>query len=161
MCHPAWARALVAAHHLSGLARLRRVRDRIDREYARPLDVEALGRDIGMPAGQLARQFRLAYGDSPYGYLTKRRIERAAALLRGGGLTVPEVRSAVGCPSPGIFRARFTELVGVPPSAGPGPATSATSASGASAPAGPGEAPPRVPRPVRNREAPATAPRLA
>src|SRR5258707_795802 len=34
-----------AEQHLRDLARLRRVRDRIDREYAQPLDVEALARD--------------------------------------------------------------------------------------------------------------------
>ena len=77
MCHPAWARARIAAQRLSDFARLRRVRDRIDREYAQPLDVEALARDADMAAGQLSRQFRLAYGASPYAYLKARRIERA------------------------------------------------------------------------------------
>lgn len=115
MCRPAWGRARMAAQHLSDLARLRRVRDRIDREYARPLDVEALARGANVPAGHLGRQFRLAYGTSAYAYLTARRIERAAALLLHGGLGVAETRRAVGCPSPGVFRARFTELVGVPP----------------------------------------------
>lgn len=75
MCLPAWGRARTAAQHLSDLTRLRRVRDRIDREYAQPLDVVALARDVRMPAGQLSRQFRLAYGRSPYAYLTMRRIE--------------------------------------------------------------------------------------
>lgn len=115
MCHPAWGRARIAAQRLSDLARLRRIRDRIDREYARPLDVEALARGANVPAGHLSRQFRLAYGKSPYAYLTARRIERAAALLRHGGLGVAETRRAVGCPSPGIFRTHFTELFGVPP----------------------------------------------
>ncbi|MCJ1679094.1 AraC family transcriptional regulator [Streptomyces sp. APSN-46.1] len=117
MCHPAWGRALTAAQHLKDLARLRRVRDRIDREYARPLNVEALARAANMPSGHLSRQFRLAYGASPYAYLTARRIERATALLRRGDLSVTEVRRTVGCPSPGIFTTRFTELVGMPPSA--------------------------------------------
>ncbi|MFG3137338.1 helix-turn-helix transcriptional regulator [Streptomyces sp. NPDC048211] len=115
MCHPGWGRARIAAQHLSDLARLRRVRDRIDREYARPLNVEALARGANVAAGQLSRQFRLAYGTSPYAYLMARRIERGAALLRHGGLSVAATRRAVGCPSPGIFRTRFTELVGVPP----------------------------------------------
>ncbi|BFV58417.1 hypothetical protein KCMC57_up35210 [Kitasatospora sp. CMC57] len=84
MCHPAWARARIAAQRLTEFARLRRVRDRIDREYAQPLDVEALARSAGMPAGQLSRQFRLAYGASPYGYLTARRLERARTLLHHG-----------------------------------------------------------------------------
>jgi AraC-like DNA-binding protein len=81
MCHTAWARARIAAQRLDDFARLRRVRDRIDREYARPLDVEALARGAGMAAGQLSRQFRLAYGASPYAYLMMRRIERARTLL--------------------------------------------------------------------------------
>ncbi|MFI7428122.1 helix-turn-helix transcriptional regulator [Micromonospora sp. NPDC049836] len=115
MCHPAWARARTAAQRLRDLARLRRVRDRIDREYAQPLDVEALARAANLTAGQLSRAFRLAYGRSPYAYLMVRRVERAAALLRHGDLSVTEVRRAVGCPSPGIFHTRFTEQLGVPP----------------------------------------------
>jgi AraC-like DNA-binding protein len=102
--------------HLSDLARLRRVRDRIDREYAEPLDVEALARGENMSAGHLSRQFRLAYGESPYSYLMTRRIERAMTLLRRGDLSVTEVCFEVGCSSLGTFSTRFTELVGVPPS---------------------------------------------
>ncbi|GLW99969.1 helix-turn-helix transcriptional regulator [Microtetraspora sp. NBRC 16547] len=117
MCHPSWARALTAAQRLSDLARLRRVRDRIGREYAQPLDVEALARGVNMSAGHLSRQFRLAYGESPYSYLMRRRIERAMALLCFGDLSVTEVCFAVGCSSLGTFSTRFTELVGVPPSA--------------------------------------------
>ncbi|MGW4501469.1 helix-turn-helix transcriptional regulator [Micromonospora sp. NPDC004336] len=115
MCHPSWGRARLAAQRLRDLARLRRVRDRIDRRYAQPLDVEALAREAQMPAGHLSRQFRLAYGTSPYGYLMARRVERAMALLRRGDLSVAEVCLAVGCSSPGAFRARFTVLVGMPP----------------------------------------------
>jgi AraC-like DNA-binding protein len=98
------------------LARLRRVRDRIDRDYEQPLDVEALARGVHMSAGHLSRQFKLAYGESPYSYLMTRRIERAMALLRRGDLSVTEVCFAVGCQSLGTFSTRFTELVGVPPS---------------------------------------------
>ena len=105
-----------AEQRLRDLARLRRVRDRIDREYAQPLDVEALARGAHMSAGHLSRQFRLAYGESPYSYLMTRRIERAMALLRRGDLSVTEVCFAVGCSSLGTFSTRFTELVGVPPS---------------------------------------------
>ncbi len=101
--------------HLRDLAWLRRVRDRIDREYARPLDVEGLARGAHMSAGHLSRQFRLAYGESPYAYLMTRRIERAKALLRRGDLSVTEVCMAVGCTSLGSFSARFTELVGETP----------------------------------------------
>ncbi len=102
---------------LRDLARLRRVRDRIDREYAQPLDVEALARGANMSAGHLSREFRLAYGESPYSYLMTRRIERAMTLLRRGDLSVTEVCFAVGCSSLGTFSTRFTELVGMPPSA--------------------------------------------
>jgi AraC-like DNA-binding protein len=103
--------------HLRDLALLRRVKDRIDREYAQPLDVEALARDAHMSAGHLSRAFKLAYGEPPYSYLMTRRIERAMALLRRGDLSVTEVCFAVGCSSLGTFSTRFTELVGMSPSA--------------------------------------------
>jgi transcriptional regulator GlxA family with amidase domain len=130
---------------LRDLALLRRVRDRMDREYAQPLDVEALARGVNMSAGHLSRQFRLAYGESPYSYLMTRRIERAMALLRRGGLSVTEVCFAVGCSSLGTFSSRFTELVGVPPSV--------YRSEGANATAGmPACVAKQVTRPVRNRE---------
>ena len=106
-----------AAQRLQDLARLRRVRDRIDREYAQPLDVEALARGAHMSAGHLSREFKLAYGESPYSYLMTRRIERAKALLRSGELSVTEVCLAVGCTSLGSFSARFTQVVGETPTA--------------------------------------------
>ncbi len=102
--------------HLRDLARLRRVRDRIDRDYAQPLDVEELARGVHMSAGHLSREFRVAYGESPYAYLMTRRIERAMTLLRRGDLSVTEVCFAVGCSSLGTFSTRFAELVGMPPS---------------------------------------------
>ncbi len=102
---------------LRDLALLRKVRDRIDRDYAQPLDVEALARGVNMSAGHLSRQFREAYGEPPYSYLMTRRIERAMALLRNGDLSVTDVCFAVGCSSLGTFSTRFTELVGVSPSA--------------------------------------------
>src|ERR1700761_7328248 len=89
------------SRRLEDLARLRQVRDRIDREYARPLNVEALAHEVGMSAGPLSRQFRLAYGEPPYSYLMTRRIERAMALLRRGDLSVTEVCFEVGCSSLG------------------------------------------------------------
>jgi AraC-like DNA-binding protein len=139
-----------AAQHLSDLVWLRRVRDRIDREYALPLDVEALARGAHMSAGHLSREFRRAYGESPYSYLMTRRIERAMALLRRGDLSVTEVCFAVGCSSLGTFSTRFTELVGVPPSIYQREAAGTTA----------GMAPcvaKQVTRPIRNREAPARA----
>ena len=143
-----------ATQHLRDLAWLRRVRDRIDREYAEPLDVEALARGAHMSAGHLSREFRLAYGESPYSYLMTRRIERAMALLRRGDLSVTDVCFAVGCSSLGTFSTRFSELVGMPPSAYRRDAAGATTGM-----------PPcvakQVTRPVRNREAPVTEPQLA
>jgi AraC-like DNA-binding protein len=141
------ATAAPAAQHLSDLALLRRVRDRIDREYAQPLDVEALARGVSMSAGHLSRQFRLAYGESPYSYLMTQRIERAMALLRRGGLSVTEVCFEVGCSSLGTFSTRFTELVGVPPSVYQREAADATAGM-------PACVAKKVTRPVRNREAP-------
>jgi AraC-like DNA-binding protein len=140
-----------AAQRLRDLARLRRVRDRIDREYAQPLDVEALARDAYMSAGHLSREFKLAYGESPYSYVMTRRIERAMALLRRGDLSVTEVCFAVGCSSLGTFSTRFTELVGVPPSTYRGQTASATAEL-------PSCVAKQVTRPVRNREAPAAKP---
>lgn len=133
--------------HLRDLARLRRVRDRIDREYAQPLDVEALARGVHMSGGHLSRQFKLAFGESPYSYLMTRRIERAMALLRRGDLSVTEVCFAVGCASLGTFSTRFTELVGMPPSTYRKASRRATAGM-------PSCVARQVTRPVRNREAP-------
>jgi AraC-like DNA-binding protein len=102
---------------LVNLAHLRRARDLMDREYASPLDVPALARAALMSPAHFSRQFRAAYGETPYSYLMTRRIERAMSLLRGGNLTVTEVCMAVGCTSLGSFSSRFTELVGETPTA--------------------------------------------
>ena len=102
---------------IADLAHLRRARDLIDREYARPLDVAALARAALMSTAHFSRQFREAYGETPYAYLMTRRIERAKALLRRGDMSVTEVCLAVGCTSLGSFSARFTRLVGETPSA--------------------------------------------
>jgi AraC-like DNA-binding protein len=134
--------------HLRDLAQLRRVRDRMDREYAQPLDVEALARGAHMSAGHLSREFRRAYGESPYAYLMTRRIERAMALLRRGDLSVTEVCFEVGCSSLGTFSTRFTELVGVSPSSYRRQEARATAGM-------PSCVAKRVTRPIRNREAPA------
>jgi len=139
-----------AAQRLRDLTRLRRVRDRIDREYAQPLNVEALAHGEHVSAGHLSREFRLAYGESPYGYLMTRRIERAMALLRRGDLTVTEACFAVGYSSLGTFSTRFTELVGVPPSAYRRESASATAGM-------PSCVAKQVTKPVRNREAPVAA----
>ncbi|WP_328635075.1 helix-turn-helix transcriptional regulator [Streptomyces sp. NBC_00356] len=177
MCQPEWRRARVEAQRLADLARLRRVRDRIDREYAQPLNVEALARGVHMSAGHLSREFRAAYGESPYSYLMTRRIERATALLRRGDLSVTEVCFMVGCASLGTFTTRFTELVGMPPGAfrrraadaADGPAGAAVDPASTGEKAGPAvtvEGMPacvakQVTRPVRNREAPDKARPLA
>src|SRR6201996_5290126 len=106
----------VMSANLDELRRLRRARDRMDREYAEPLDVPALARTALMSTAHFSRRFREAYAETPYSYLMTRRIERAKALLRRGDLTVTEVCFAVGCASLGSFSARFTELVGETPS---------------------------------------------
>jgi AraC-like DNA-binding protein len=107
----------VTPEKLADLARLRRARDLMDREYASPLDVAALARTALMSTAHFSRQFRDAYGETPYAYLMTRRIERAKALLRRGDLSVTDVCMAVGCTSLGSFSARFTQLVGQTPTA--------------------------------------------
>lgn len=132
---------------LDTLARLRRVRDRMDRSYAQPLDIESLARDVHLSAGHLSRQFVLAYGETPYAYLMTRRIERAMTLLRTTDLSVTDVCFAVGYQSLGTFSTRFTELVGVAPSL----------YRDRGAPFRPGMLPciaKRLTKPIRNREAP-------
>jgi AraC-like DNA-binding protein len=99
------------------LAHLRRARDLLDREYARPLDVPAMAREALMSPSLFARRFREAYGETPYGYLQARRAERAMALLRRGDMSVTDVCMAVGFSSLGSFSSAFTRLVGEPPSA--------------------------------------------
>ena len=136
------------------LALLRRVRDRIDREYAQPLNVEALARGVHISAGHLSREFRAAYGESPYSYLMTRRVERAMALLRMGELSVTDVCFAVGCQSLGTFSTRFTELVGMPPSA-------YKRAAADGEPGLPACVAKQVTRPIRNREARLVEPQLA
>ena len=131
---------------LRDLKLLRRVRDRIDRDYAQPLDVEALARAVHVSAGHLSREFRRAYGESPYSYLMTRRIERAMALLRRGDVSVTEACFAVGCSSLGTFSTRFSELVGMSPSA-------YRRLAGGEAEGLPGCVAKQVMRPIRNREA--------
>jgi AraC-like DNA-binding protein len=134
---------------LRDLTLLRRVKDRIDREYAQPLDVEALARGVHMSAGHLSREFKKAYGESPYGYLMTRRIERAMLLLRRGDMSVTDVCFAVGCSSLGTFSTRFSELVGVPPSLYRQEAAGELSGI-------PSCVAKQVTRPIRNREARST-----
>jgi len=107
----------VTPEELSNLAHLRRARDLIEREYARPLEVAELARAALMSSAHFSRQFRAAYGETPHSYLMTRRIERAKALLRRGDMSVTEVCVSVGCSSLGSFSARFTELVGETPTA--------------------------------------------
>lgn len=107
----------MTSDELADLAHLRRARDLMDREYARPLDVDAIARAALMSPAHFSRRFRAAYGETPYAYLMTRRIERAKALLRAGELSVTEVCLEVGCTSLGSFSARFTEVVGETPTA--------------------------------------------
>jgi AraC-like DNA-binding protein len=153
VCSDSLTIAHAAAHRRDDLVRLRRVRDRIDRDYAQPLDVETLARDAHMSAGHLSREFRRAYGESPYSYLMTRRIERAMALLRRGDLNVTEVCFEVGCSSLGTFSTRFTELVGVPPSV-------YRQEAGWTLVGMPSCVAKRVSRPIRKRATPSAAPNV-
>ena len=135
---------------IEDLVLLRRARDRMDRDYALPLDVPALAAAAHMSAGHFSRKFRAAYGESPYSYLMTRRIERAMALLRSGDMSVTDICWAVGCSSLGTFSTRFSELVGMSPSAyrqAEGPPTDGIPSCVAK----------RVTRPIRNREASSSA----
>lgn len=138
----------------SDLVRLRRARDRMDRDYARPLDVPALAREALMSPGHFSRSFRAAFGETPYAYLMTRRIERAKALLRRGDMSVTDVCMAVGCSSLGSFSSRFTQLVGETPSAYRARSHSELSALPACVAR-------MITRPVRNKEARAGGPALA
>ena len=131
---------------LADLAWLRRVKDRIDREFAQPLDVEALAAGAHMSAGHLSREFKKAYGEPPYAYLMTRRVERAMTMLRRGDMSVTDVCFAVGFSSLGTFSTRFTELVGVPPSTYKREAAQATMGI-------PSCVAKQFTRPIRNREA--------
>ncbi|RLV54752.1 AraC family transcriptional regulator [Aeromicrobium phragmitis] len=148
------ASSAIEDEHLRELSLLRRVRDRIDREYAQPLDVESLARGVHWSAGHVSRRFKAAYGESPYSYLMTRRIERAMVLLRRGDLSVTDICFTVGYGSLGTFSTRFTELVGIAPSVYR--ARAAEDAAGI---------PPclakQVTRPVRNQEARSGQPQLA
>jgi AraC-like DNA-binding protein len=126
----------------------------MDRDFAQPLDVEALASGVNMSAGHLSRQFKIAYGESPYAYLLTRRIERAMTLLRRGDVNVTEACFAVGCSSLGTFSTRFTALVGVPPSVYRDQAARATAGM-------PSCVAKQVTRPIRNREALLTVPYLS
>jgi AraC-like DNA-binding protein len=138
-----------ASRRLDDLVLLRRARDRIDREYARPLDVAAIARGVHMSAGHFSREFKRAYGESPYSYLMTRRIERAMALLRRGDMSVTDVCFAVGASSLGTFSTRFTDLVGISPRAYRREASPVSAGM-------PSCVEKRVTRPVRNREARST-----
>ena len=140
---------------LANLAHLRRARDLIDRDYARPLDVPTMAAGALMSPAHFSRQFRAAYGETPYSYLMTRRIERAMAMLRIGEQSVTEICFAVGCSSLGTFSTRFTELVGVPPSVY---REQEEARSTAGIPACLAK---QVTRPIRNREAPGSARQLA
>lgn len=117
-CHdPAMTIYRGSTKQIRDLTTLRRVRDRIDRDYAQPLNVEALAQAAHMSAGHLSRQFKAAYGESVYSYLMTRRVERAMALFRRGDISVTDACFTVGCSSLGTFSTRFSELVGMSPAA--------------------------------------------
>jgi AraC-like DNA-binding protein len=95
---------------------LRRAKDRIDRDFAEPLDVRALARESHASRAHFVRSFKSAFGETPHRYLLRRRIERAKELLRSTPLSVTEVSLAVGFRSLGSFSMAFRQLVGESPS---------------------------------------------
>ncbi|MDH2442776.1 AraC family transcriptional regulator [Amnibacterium sp. CER49] len=106
----------MSPQRMQELVLLRRARDLIDRDYAQPLDVVTMAQRAAMSPAHFSRRFKDAYGETPYGYLMTRRVERAMALLRGGS-TVTDACMAVGATSLGSFSSRFSELTGETPSA--------------------------------------------
>ena len=96
---------------------LRRARDLIDLRFAEPLDLSQLAAEAGFSRYHFARSFKDAFGETPGAYLSRRRVERAKDLLRSANLTVTEVCMVVGFSSLGSFSSRFSELVGMSPSA--------------------------------------------
>jgi AraC-like DNA-binding protein len=102
---------------VTALRVLRRARDRIDRDYAEPAGIGSLAAEAGYSLAHFIRAFRAAYGETPGAYRTRRRVERACELLRSVNLSVTEICYLVGFTSLGSFSSRFSELVGLSPSA--------------------------------------------
>jgi AraC-like DNA-binding protein len=94
---------------------LRRARDLMDACYADPLELDDLAAAAGFSRYHFAREFRTAFGETPGGYLSRRRVERAMDLLAAANLTVTEICVLVGFSSLGSFSRRFTALVGCSP----------------------------------------------
>jgi len=107
---------VLTSEEMHALAQLRRARDLMDREYAKPLDVPTLARHALMSPAHFARRFKAAYGETPYGYLMTRRIERAMALLRAGS-SATDACMAVGSTSLGSFSVSFRAMTGETPGA--------------------------------------------
>jgi AraC-like DNA-binding protein len=96
---------------------LLRAKDLADARYFEPLDVDDLAGAAGLSRAHFSREFRRAFGESPHAYLLTRRLERAAALLRGTDRSVAEICFAVGLRSVGSFTTSFTRTYGTSPTA--------------------------------------------
>jgi AraC-like DNA-binding protein len=96
---------------------LLRAKDLADARYYEPLDVDDLAGAAGLSRAHFSREFRRAFGESPHAYLLTRRLERAAALLRGTDRSVAEICFEVGLRSIGSFTTSFTRTFGSSPTA--------------------------------------------
>jgi AraC-like DNA-binding protein len=96
---------------------LLRAKDLIDARYRDPLDVPLLAQAARLSAAHFSREFRRAFGETPHQYLLTRRLERAAALLRGTDHSVADICFSVGLSSVGSFTTSFGRIYGMSPTA--------------------------------------------
>jgi len=96
---------------------LLRAKDLVDARYFEPLSVDDLARAAGLSRAHFSREFRVAFGETPHGYLLTRRLERAAALLRSTDRSIVDICFAVGLQSIGSFTTSFTRTYGLSPAA--------------------------------------------
>ncbi|HCG02589.1 MAG TPA: AraC family transcriptional regulator [Chloroflexi bacterium] len=86
---------------------LLRARDFIDANYAQTLSIADIARAAHLSSSHFARQFRAAFGETPHQYLSSRRLERAASLLRNTDYSVAHICVSVGFASVGSFTSAF------------------------------------------------------
>jgi len=96
---------------------LLRAKDLADRRYAEQIGVDDLARAAGLSRAHFSREFRRTFGEAPHAYLLTRRLERAAALLRGTDHSVADICFSVGLQSVGSFTTSFTRTYGQSPTA--------------------------------------------
>ena len=79
------------------------------------LNVEDLGRDMGMSRVQLYRKLKSLTNYSPNELLRRMRLKKAASLLAASDMTVAEIAYEVGFSSPSYFTKCYKEQFGESP----------------------------------------------